>query len=61
VLGAAHALRGAADAFNPDVAALAAGLSADLGERAYQAAYGRSRRLERGSALALIETQARRW
>ncbi len=60
VLGAAHALRGAPDAFNPDVVALAADLSGELGERAHQAAYDRGRGLKRASALALIETQARR-
>jgi predicted ATPase/DNA-binding SARP family transcriptional activator len=60
VLGAAHALRGAPDAFNPDVARLARELRGELGERAYQAAYGRGHGLDRGGALALIEAQVRR-
>lgn len=58
VLGAAEVLRGAPDAFNPDVAALAADLSEALGERAYRAAYGRGRRLDRAGALALISESA---
>jgi predicted ATPase/DNA-binding SARP family transcriptional activator len=60
VLGAAHALRGAADEFNPDVARLVQQLRADQGERAYQAAYARGRRLDRAGALALIDAQVRR-
>jgi MalT-like TPR region len=60
VLGAAHALRGAPDAFNPDVARLAQELRDEWGERAYQAAYARGHGLDRGGALALIQAQVRR-
>jgi hypothetical protein len=58
VLGATHALRGAPDAFNPDVAALAADLAQQLGERTYRAAYDRGRQLDRAGALALIPSPA---
>jgi hypothetical protein len=61
VLGAAHALRGAPDRFNPDVAELAAELRRRLGERAYQAAYDRGSGSSRTGALALISDQVRRW
>jgi len=57
MLGAAHALRGAPDAFNPDVAALAENLSQALGERAYRAAYDHGRQLDRAGALALVQNQ----
>jgi predicted ATPase/DNA-binding SARP family transcriptional activator len=60
VLGATHALRGAPDAFNPDVTWLAAKLRDALGERTYQAAYARGSGLDRGGALALIQAQVRR-
>ncbi|HZD73701.1 MAG TPA: BTAD domain-containing putative transcriptional regulator [Actinomycetota bacterium] len=60
VLGAAHALRGAPDAFNPDVVRLAEDLRGALGERAYRAAYAVGRGLDRTAALALIEAQVRR-
>jgi predicted ATPase len=57
MLGAAHALRGASDAFNPDVAALAENLSQALGERAYRAAYDHGCQLDRAGALALVQNQ----
>jgi len=60
VLGAAHALRGAADEFNPDVTRLAQQLGAELGERAYQAAYARGSGLDRAGALAQLHAQVRR-
>jgi tetratricopeptide (TPR) repeat protein len=60
VLGAAHALRGAPDAFNPDVVRLVQDLRGALGERAYQGTYARGRRLDRTAALALIQAQVRR-
>jgi predicted ATPase/DNA-binding SARP family transcriptional activator len=59
-LGAAHALRGAPDAFNPDVAQLVEALRGDLGERAYEGAYARGRGLDRAGALALLDAQVRR-
>jgi predicted ATPase len=59
-LGAAHALRGAADEFNPEVAHLTQELRSELGERAYQAAYARGSGLDRASALARLEAQVRR-
>lgn len=59
VLGAAHALRGVPDEFNPDVVSLTADLSDELGETGYQAAYAEGCALDRMAALALIEGQAR--
>jgi hypothetical protein len=55
LLGAAHALRGASDEFNPDVAALAAGLRGELGEAGFAAAYEAGRRLDRAAALAHVQ------
>jgi hypothetical protein len=57
VLGAAHALRSAADAADPDVRALEEDLCRALGERAYRAAYDRGRGANRDAALALIDAQ----
>ncbi|WP_020659210.1 ATP-binding protein [Amycolatopsis benzoatilytica] len=54
VLGAAHALRGAAAATDPDVARLAEELSTALGSASYEAAYNEGRRLGRADALAAI-------
>jgi len=59
VLGAAHALRGAPDAFNPDVIRLVEDLRGEMGERDYEAAYAAGRGLNRANALALIEAQMR--
>lgn len=60
VLGATHALRGAPDAFNPDVLRLVEDLRGALGEREYEAAYAAGRSLDRASALALINAQVGR-
>jgi predicted ATPase/DNA-binding SARP family transcriptional activator len=60
VLGAAHALRGNPDGFNPDVVRLAARLHDELGERGYRAEYDRGRDLDRSAALALIRAEAAR-
>ncbi|WP_168221145.1 BTAD domain-containing putative transcriptional regulator [Actinomadura sp. WMMA1423] len=60
VLGAASVLRGAPDAYNPDVARVAGRLRGALGERAYRAAYDRGRRLDASGALALLNDQLRR-
>jgi predicted ATPase/DNA-binding SARP family transcriptional activator len=60
VLGAAHALRGAPDAFNPDVAGLGDELRRALGPRGYTDAYASGRRLERAEALALVTRSAGR-
>ncbi|GAB3971560.1 BTAD domain-containing putative transcriptional regulator [Actinoallomurus acanthiterrae] len=57
LLGAAHALRGTPDSYNPDVAGLAHELRGALGEDAYRAAYARGSRLDGTSALALIKTR----
>jgi predicted ATPase/DNA-binding SARP family transcriptional activator len=57
VLGAAHALRGAPDAFNPDVALLIGDLRSELGERDHDSAYAAGCALERADALALIDAQ----
>jgi predicted ATPase/DNA-binding SARP family transcriptional activator len=57
VLGAAHALRGAPDAFNPDVVRLVEDLRSELGERDYEAALAAGRGLDRAAALALIDAQ----
>lgn len=61
LLGAAHALRGAPDAYDPDVAELAGGLRVAMGEQAYQAAYARGRELPRAEAAALVRAQVSRW
>jgi predicted ATPase/DNA-binding SARP family transcriptional activator len=53
LLGAAHALRGAPDAFNRDVVSLVEELRGALGERAYDAAYDAGRGLDRTATLAL--------
>jgi tetratricopeptide (TPR) repeat protein len=58
-LGAAHALRGAPDARNLDVARLAREPSERLGECAYERAYARGRAADRRGALALITTLLR--
>jgi predicted ATPase len=55
VLGATHALRGSADALNPDVALLTRELRHRLGESAYRNAYDRGRALRRPDALAAID------
>lgn len=60
VLGAADALRGAPDRFNPDVVRLVEELRGELGERDHEASYGYGRGLDRTDALALIEAQVRR-
>ena len=60
VLGAAHALRGAADAFNPDVVRLVDDLRGELGERHHETAYAAGQALDRAEALALIDAQLRR-
>src|SRR5690606_6339357 len=60
LLGAAHALRGAPDAFDPDVRRLRRELEAALGTPDYQQRYERGRRLDRARAVALIEAQVRR-
>jgi ATP/maltotriose-dependent transcriptional regulator MalT len=59
VLGAAHVLRGAPDAFNPDVARLIGDLRDELGERDHDSVYAAGRALDRADALALIEAQLR--
>src|SRR5262245_51994474 len=59
VLGAAHTLRGAPDAFNPDVVRLVEDLRGEMGERDYEAAYAAGRGLARADALALIDAQMR--
>ena len=59
VLGAAHALRGAPDAFAPDVALLVDRLRAELDEHVYRAAYDRGRDRDVADALAMIEEQVR--
>ncbi|MFB4305313.1 BTAD domain-containing putative transcriptional regulator [Actinomadura sp. GTD37] len=59
-LGAAAVLRGAPDAFNPDVARPARRLRGELGERAYRDAYERGRGLDVTGALALLDDQLRR-
>ncbi len=57
VLGAAHALRGAPDAFNPDVADVRRAIVKELGEPVFHNAYRRAARLPRGEAITLIESQ----
>lgn len=54
VLGAAHALRGAADEAHPDVVGLRHELDLELGEKERRARYERARALSRDEALALI-------
>jgi hypothetical protein len=60
VLGAAHALRGAPDAFAPDVAMLVDRLRGALDEHAYRSAYDRGRARDVADALAVIEQQVLR-
>ncbi|MFI2437512.1 BTAD domain-containing putative transcriptional regulator [Streptomyces sp. NPDC018693] len=55
-LGAAHALRGAPDAHNPDVASLIGSLTVRLGEEAYAKAYASGQGLSREGAVALVES-----
>jgi predicted ATPase/DNA-binding SARP family transcriptional activator/tetratricopeptide (TPR) repeat protein len=59
LLGAAHALGGTPDAFNPDVVSLTRELREILGECAYQSAYARGRRLDGAGALALVTDRLR--
>ena len=54
VLGAAHALRGAPDTSNPDVARPAEALTARLGGAAYTSAYASGLRLKAADAVELI-------
>ncbi|WP_433508693.1 BTAD domain-containing putative transcriptional regulator [Nonomuraea sp. CA-143628] len=56
-LGAAEQLRGAPDAFNPEVARLSARLRAELGD-GYDAAYAAGRDLDRAAALSLVHAPA---
>ncbi|MEU8149661.1 BTAD domain-containing putative transcriptional regulator [Nonomuraea sp. NPDC048901] len=56
-LGAAEQLRGAPDAFNPEVARLSARLRAELGD-GYDAAYAAGRSLDRPAALSLVHAPA---
>ncbi|MFI2437087.1 BTAD domain-containing putative transcriptional regulator [Streptomyces sp. NPDC018693] len=58
-LGAAHALRGAPDDGNPDVARLAGALRTELGPHAYDTAYAHGSGLSRSAALDLIQDLAR--
>ncbi len=58
VLGAAHALRGAPDAYNPDVVRLVTQLRERLGEPSYADAYAHGRSLGRSEALALVAGHA---
>ncbi|SEE79704.1 BTAD domain-containing putative transcriptional regulator [Jiangella alba] len=60
VLGAAHALRGAADGLNPDVIRLTARLRDELGDDRFATAYERGRSLSGPDADALITGYARR-
>lgn len=53
-LGAAHALRGAADGLNPDVLRLTARLRDELGDDRFTTAYERGRALSGPDAAALI-------
>jgi hypothetical protein len=57
VLGAAHVLRGAPDAANPDVIRTAAVIRERMGEAAYLRAYGQATRLSRSAALDLVASQ----
>ncbi|MFF8960634.1 BTAD domain-containing putative transcriptional regulator [Streptomyces sp. NPDC014894] len=56
LLGAAHALRGASDAGNPDISRLVAALTEELGESGFRAAYEEGRALERDDAVAGIQS-----
>lgn len=60
ILGASHTLRGAPDAFNPDVAGLVQELVARLGRQSYDTAYARGRGRDRGDALDFIESELAR-
>ncbi|HEU5025724.1 MAG TPA: BTAD domain-containing putative transcriptional regulator [Spirillospora sp.] len=60
VLGAASVLRGAPDAYNPDVVLVIHELTKALGERAYRDAYARGAALDVPDALALLHRQLRR-
>ncbi|PZF82623.1 BTAD domain-containing putative transcriptional regulator [Jiangella anatolica] len=60
LLGAAHALRGAADGLNPDVVELTARLRAELGQEEFATAYERGRGLAGPAANALIQDYVRR-
>ncbi|MGH3242715.1 MAG: hypothetical protein ACRDNL_20230, partial [Spirillospora sp.] len=60
VLGASSVLRGAPDAFNPDVALVTRDLRRALGERTYRDAHARGARLDVPAALALVKDQLRR-
>lgn len=57
LLGAADVLRGAPDAYNPDVVRLTADLVAVLGERGHTESYERGLALDRTAALAFIESR----
>jgi hypothetical protein len=57
VLGAASVLRGAPDAYNPDVVGLVRELKEALGERAYGDAYARGADMDVSDALALMDAQ----
>ncbi|MGI5519979.1 BTAD domain-containing putative transcriptional regulator [Micromonospora sp. CA-259024] len=59
MLGAAHALRGSADALNPDVARLVPHLTGTLGRRDYERAYAATAGLDRADALAGIAAELR--
>ncbi|MBO2458243.1 BTAD domain-containing putative transcriptional regulator [Actinomadura violacea] len=59
-LGAASVLRGAPDAFNPDVVQASRVLRRALGERAYRDAYAKGAALKVADALALVDDQLRR-
>jgi predicted ATPase/DNA-binding SARP family transcriptional activator len=60
VLGVGHALRGAPDAFNPDVVSLVTELREVLGAECYAAGYESGRDLARAEALGLVEEHTRR-
>ena len=59
-LGAASVLRGAPDAFNPDVVQASRQLRRILGERAYRDAYAKGAARKVPDALALLDDQLRR-
>ncbi|HET6502705.1 MAG TPA: BTAD domain-containing putative transcriptional regulator [Amycolatopsis sp.] len=59
ILGATRVLRGASDAFNPDVLELTRGLRTDLGDGGYASAYGQGRDLDGDHALELIAEHLR--
>jgi predicted ATPase/DNA-binding SARP family transcriptional activator len=54
IIGAADALRGAPDAYNPDVVRLVADVVAMVGEQTHAKLYERGRALDRASARAFI-------